>query len=125
MDEMPLRCPGFGNLRDVEYSNERPFTGNPEEVPLSSFFVKSKDWAYEKEVRMILPLSDASLVKEGNIHLFHFPPEALTGVIFSAGADTSLTHRVRKLINVQKLRHIKLQQANLSLRTFRMELADL
>jgi hypothetical protein len=104
MEEMPLSCPGFGNLRDVQYSEQRPTTMNSDEVPLDSFFVKSPDWAYEEEVRIILPLSDAAYKSEQrDMHLFSFPAEAITGVILGAGAANVLTEEIKTLIGTEKL----------------------
>ncbi len=122
MEEMPLRCPGFGNLRDVEYSNERPSSGTDDEIPLNSFFVKSPHWAYEEEVRMVMPLSDASIKRDkDDLHLFRLPADALTGVVLGAGAKRELTDEIKILLGSEKLAHVSLQRAILSLRTFAME----
>jgi len=122
MEEMPLRCPGFGNLRDVEYSKERPSSGTPDEIPLNSFFVKSPHWAYEEEVRMVMPLSDANIKrKKDDLHLFRLPADALTGVVLGAGAKKELTDEIKMLLGSEQLAHVSLQRAILSLRTFAME----
>lgn len=121
MEEMPLRCPGFGNLRDVEYSEERP-SSDPDGIPTRSFFVKSPHWAYGEEVRMILPLSDADFKSaEDDLHLFCFPADALTGIILGAGTKRELTEELETLLGFEKLAHVSLQRANLNLRTFAID----
>jgi hypothetical protein len=126
MDEMPLECPGFGNLRDVRYSQCRSSTCNLNEIPTDSFFVKSTDWEYEEEVRMILPLADANhTIKEDAVHLFRFPPEALTGVVLGAGAGQELTDEFSMLIKDEKLHHVRLRKAKLSLSSFGIEFTEM
>lgn len=125
-EEMPLECPGFGNLRDVCYSDERPHSVNPEEIPLDSFFVKSTDWAYEQEVRMIMPLHNADQKNDQyDLHLFRFPPAALTGIILGAGASEELTGTLSTLAKGEGLGHVVLRKAKLNLRTFGMEFVPL
>ena len=122
MEEMPLRCPGFGNLREVEYSGDRPSSSDPDEIPVSSFFAKSPHWAYEEEVRMVMPLSDADVKSDKDaLHLFQFPADALTGVILGAGVKTDLTEELKAILATEKLGHVCLQRASLSLSTFAMD----
>lgn len=125
-EEMPLEYPGFGNLRDVHYSNERPYTNNPEEIPLDSFFVKSTDWAYEEEVRMIMPLQSADQkIEEHDLHLFRFPPAALTGLVLGAGASEGMIGELSRLVKGDKLGHVALRRVKLNLRNFGMEFIPL
>jgi hypothetical protein len=122
----PLVHPGFGTLKDVSYSDDRPCTDNPEEIPLESLFVKSKDWAYEQEVRMILPLHTADKNDyENGVHLFRFPPAALTGIILGAGASEELTKTLSVLLDNEQLDHVTLRKARLSLHTFGIEIVSL
>lgn len=122
----PLVYPGFGTLKDVCYSDDRPCTDNPEEIPLESFFVKSKDWAYEEEVRMILPVHTADKNDdEKGIYLFEFPPAALTGIILGAGASEELTKTLSALVNNEQLCHVSLRKVRLSLQTFSIEIVPL
>lgn len=116
----PFSHPGFGNIRDVDYTQQRPYTDNAEEIPLDSFFTKSKDWEYEEEVRMIFPIHTPDFYKEKDIHLFKFPPEALTGIILGAGANERLKNRFKNLIKENELNHVKLYKAKLNLHDFGM-----
>jgi hypothetical protein len=126
MEEMPLEYRGFGNLRDVQYTQLRCSTCNPDEVPTISFFVKSTDWQYEEEVRMIMPLNYADYTnKEGFLHLFRFPPEALTGLILGAGADQKLIQGLSRLVKKDRLSHVILRKARLSLNDFGMTFDEL
>ncbi len=121
MEEMPLAHPGFGNLRDVEYSADRPSSNNEDEIPLTSFFVKSPHWAYEEEVRMVMPLSDADFKSEKDLHLFQFLADALTGVILGAGVKPELVKELKAILATDTLRHVNLRRASLSLRMFALD----
>jgi hypothetical protein len=74
---------------------------------------------------MVMPLSDADFKSEkDDLHLFQFPADALTGVILGAGANTELTEELKTILATEKLAHVSLQRASLSLRTFGMEFVE-
>lgn len=88
----------LGGIRRVDYSEDRPNHASFTDLsPAEIFFLKSDDWAYEKEWRMLkpLPVEDADKVNrdaDGQpVYLFSFPPECVTGVIF--GSRISDEHR--------------------------------
>jgi hypothetical protein len=80
----------FGYLRKVHYVEQRPNVDFSNTSSLEWFQVKAQLWDYEKEWRIVLPLSAASQHVEQmpfNIYLFAFPPEAVVEII--AGTHSS------------------------------------
>jgi len=74
---------GF-RLTQVEYSAQRPVLSYSTRNSPVVYYRKSPDWAYEREWRLIKPLSKASKVLEHPAyprHLFALPPSAIQGVI--------------------------------------------
>jgi len=78
---------------------------------------KGTEWSYEREWRMLVPLSDAtrSLKIGGDtVHLFSFPPEALQCIILGARTTPTLEACVQNLLSDRpKLRHVHLARAML------------
>ncbi|MDT4803247.1 hypothetical protein FQZ97_359890 [compost metagenome] len=71
------------HVRQVKYSDERPRMVLTQTEDLSAFLTKSQHWAYEREWRMLMPLSAASaVIGDGSrqFHLFDFPKECVKSV---------------------------------------------
>jgi hypothetical protein len=95
------------NLRQVSYvcSTEPRFLTELEGADV--LYAKSEDWHYEREWRIVRPLTEASVVS-GDIHLFEFPPEVLTGIIFGLRSGLSLKSSAKAIIAEQTdLRHMR------------------
>lgn len=74
----------FGHLRKVEYRQTRPSLPLIEMTGVDNFLVKSTQWSYEQEWRILRPLQDADKIIESPgfpIHLFKIPPTAFMEVI--------------------------------------------
>ncbi|MBM5574953.1 hypothetical protein GKO28_12510 [Deefgea sp. CFH1-16] len=82
----------FRQLQRIQYREARP-SGNLTDLDFHDFFnVKSGHWSYEREWRIIRAIVDADKTnscEQNEVHLFNFPPDALTSVIF--GARTPIT----------------------------------
>ena len=110
----------FYFVRRVLYSN-RPAVSMATLDGDALLVTKGTKWAYEREWRMLVPLTDAtrSLIIGGDtMHLFAFPPDALKGIILGAHATEATKASVQKLLNERAgLRHVQLSQAMLDLDT--------
>ena len=92
IDDPALRGPTRGDVhfqlaRPVKYSAERPLIPESEEILFEHFFVKSVEWAYEQEFRIVrkLQLSTRTIAaKPHPIHLFPLPPSSIRRVVFGA-----------------------------------------
>lgn len=119
----------FRHLRRVEYRNERP------NAPLSflsgveMFLVKSTDWAYEKEWRIMRPLVDAETSTDTQIlpvHLFRYPSDAIKEIIFGAKILPSTRSALLEVFAAQPaLRHAVLKQASIDQQSYSMRIIDL
>ena len=103
------------HLRRVQYRERRP------QAPLTSltstdvFLVKSTQWAYEREWRIIRPLADADEVipcQPYQIHLFKFPADSIREI--ALGCRMHRSYRSDILDILYKRRHftdVKVLQA--------------
>lgn len=75
----------IGVIRKVEYTNERPKYFFPTDLvnDTREWFKKSKDWAYEKEYRILLPIKNAVCKNDRGkfIFLFEIDPKYIKKVI--------------------------------------------
>jgi len=103
----------FYFVRKVRYSDDPP-------VSLATIdgdallITKGTSWSYEKEWRMLVPLSDATRsvpVGGDTVHLFAFPPDALRDVILGVNATLDTEAKVKNLLSRPQLRHIRMRRA--------------
>lgn len=107
----------FYHLRQVRYSSAPPV---PDLLSLDGdmlFVTKGLQWAYEREWRMLAPLTEASrslTVAEDVVHLYSFPPEALLGIAVGAKASPTLERSVREVLRTRpELAHVTVVSATL------------
>ena len=110
----------FYHLRQVLYAD--PSFGTRSFSDLSDgtkiFLTKDKLWSYEREWRMLAPLSDATtgkvLPSGDTVHLFPFPGEIIKSIIIGVRAADEFKARLASLINNKSsFAHIKVLQAQL------------
>lgn len=72
----------IGVLRNVEYQVERPTYVEPQELEhnTDSWFVKSPEWAYEEEARLLLPLELAIHGQDKNLLFYTVSPEMIKSI---------------------------------------------
>lgn len=106
----------FYHLRSVVYTDSGP----PESLSAvdcdSLFVTKGKQWEYEREWRMLAPLSDAARtieIRDDVIHLFAYPADAITRVILGSRAETSTRKALREALKGIECRDVPVLQASL------------
>lgn len=74
----------FQLAKRVRYSAIRPKIPETDEILFEHFFVKSREWSYEQEYRIVRNLGSSIEKKPGKppIHLYALPPAAIRKVIF-------------------------------------------
>ena len=91
----------YGRLIKVKYKNERPQINISEVNSFDSFLVKSKEWEYEEEYRMIMPTTKANKViqdKNGlNVYLYELPREIITKVILGYRSSPELLNQIYEI----------------------------
>jgi hypothetical protein len=129
--------PVFGCARRVFYSLERPAINvydlnaasvdeQVERIATQLLLTKGREWEYEREWRMILPLTDMDHhphETNGRIHLFDIPGEAVTAVILGARASSETREVVEDLVQSRSdLRHIVVKRAKISHTTYEVHI---
>jgi hypothetical protein len=128
--------PMFGCVRRVEYSRERPAirvydpcaTSDEQLERLASqlLLTKGKEWEYEREWRMILPLTDTDRhphATVGRIHLFDLPPDVITAVVVGARASAQTRDAIEHLIHSSSdLQHVIVKHAKVGLATYEVNI---
>lgn len=80
--EFPGDATGSLNtVAPVDYVKELVGMTHDPSTQNNLFFCKFEDWAYEREWRVVSPLSACRLSADGKIHLRSISPERITGVI--------------------------------------------
>jgi hypothetical protein len=105
------------HLRQVTYSSKRPSLTLSEVEDGSAFLTKGVEWEYEAEWRMIVPLADASQVIGTGpeaVHLFGFPAEAVTSVIFGCRMLEAKRAEIHALLaSLPRYAHVRCIQASI------------
>ena len=101
----------FGHLRRVQYRDARPSANLIDLDGPEMFLVKSKEWSYEHEWRILRPLKDAHDVVNVNgedIHLFQLPADSIKAVILGARASSTLADQARIAVASSQMSHVHL-----------------
>lgn len=79
------------------------------------FLTKDKSWSYEREWRMLVQLSDASIITgqvNDPVHLFHLPGSLVQSVIIGVRTPDDLRIKITKIIaGNPSLAHVEILQA--------------
>ena len=102
------------HLRKVTYTANRPSLSLHQIEDFNEFLVKSTEWSYEQEWRMLHALSDAEQKIEDqpfDIHLFRIPFKAFNSVIIGARATHGTAEEIKAaLAENPELSHVTLYQ---------------
>lgn len=103
----------FRHLRRVVYRNARPGGPLTSLDGVDVFLVKSEQWDYEREWRVLRPLSEATTIdRKLSMHLFKFPTDALKEIIFGARISDQLKSELINLVRADtSLQHLRLRQS--------------
>lgn len=113
------------HLRPVHYSNIRPSL-TFDKADMKALLTKSEHWAYEREWRMMVDLSDASTVLNfggKSFHLFAFPTSSIKSVILGSRMPKETRQEILSLIRGSAdLEHITCYQASIDENFFRVNI---
>jgi len=105
----------FRQLNRVTYQSNRPELIFNEVDNFQNFLVKSTQWEYEQEWRMLTDLSSADKSIETNehsVHLFNLPFSALKSITFGCKASAELKQEIKSILSDnENLKHIELYEA--------------
>jgi len=122
------RQEGDGNLyglTEVKYYKDRPEIEALVDGTLTWdiwFFFKSKDWEYEKELRMLLPLSKAAKI----IYLFSIPTESIKSIIFGLKMLNDDKEKILQLVNHDpRYKHLKIFNTIMDNKSFSIKIESI
>ncbi|SMC89246.1 DUF2971 domain-containing protein [Sporomusa malonica] len=119
----------LGHLRKVEYRETRAVTPVIDPAGVEVFLVKSSQWAYEQEWRIVRPLQDAQGIIEAepfSIHLFQFPGAAVREVILGCRMHEEKKRDTISLISSEPhFQHVRILQADPDEMEFKMNFRHL
>ena len=128
----------FNKVHPIIYSDERP------EMDLTQvkqsgdlFLTKSKDWAYEEELRMFEPLIPPVKLENGNefyaytdsdskkeldlsVKLFDLPKESVKSIVFGWKIEDTCRKNIIKIIREKEMTWVRLFSASPDNRCFKM-----
>lgn len=115
----------YGYLKPMVYDNHRPEITISSVKSFDSFLIKSKDWAYEEEWRMLMPTANATkVIKMGDgvdICLYEVPKVAITKVILGCRASDELLNLVKQIKESDEdLSHLQIEKMALDKKDFRL-----
>lgn len=124
--QVPFNRPGFLALLEVEYGRERPVfihRRTTDEFEESFHLVarsKSEDWAYEEEVRIVVPLS--SLVEARFMPLV---AKSVVCVIYGCNCPPAFRTEAFHYLGQPLLSHVGIYEAKLHKSEYRLDFVEL
>jgi Protein of unknown function (DUF2971) len=113
----------FRHFRKVMYTENRPNLFLNEFSAVDFFYFKSKEWDYEEEWRLIIPLKDCSDRSTNGAGLptclFAVPPSCITAVAVGVRMPESQKFELTKELRRNKeFRHVRVEQVDLDPQVF-------
>jgi len=117
------RYQNIGVLKPVNYSVERPKYLEPQELEYNteSWFVKSPEWSYENELRLLLPIDNAEKTQNSDLYFYALNPNIIKSII--VGCQMPIN---KKLEIFEKCQHlgIKVKEAFIHSHQFKLDIVD-
>lgn len=116
----------FYHLRKLEYRQHRPDISLIEMNSTDVFLVKSTDWEYESEWRIMRPLdhADKKIEQEDfSIHLFSIPADSIVEIIMGCRMDKDvMTKLLTTIATDPSLSHVRLYKSMPNKRQFKLDI---
>lgn len=127
-----------GHVKEVRYTNERPKFSlfNPDESQADNrdkwvkdfVWVKSYEWSYENELRMLYPLRDSKwVIPNGSdkIYLFPLPMNSIKSIIFGCKMSEDKKTEIKKIISDNSsCSHMQLKQAVIDDKEYKLNILE-
>jgi hypothetical protein len=116
----------FRHFRKVDYTQDRPAVFLADSNAVAFFYFKSKEWEYEQEWRLIVPLVDCSTRIHREIGLpiclFSVPPECIRSIIVGCRMPERKKYELTKEARLNPpFQHVTFEQAYPDERVFIMQ----
>jgi len=106
----PAKPTEIEGLHQIKYSKKRPIVPHGKGLEISHVLTKSKEWAYEKEWRLIRRV-DNNPNRNRNVS---FPPGSLTRILIGCRADSQLRQQLAAIARSKKYPNLVLEQLKIS-----------
>lgn len=116
------------HLCKVEYRENRPMSAMTELSGIDVFLVKSTQWSYEQEWRIIRPLQDNNKIVQNQpypIYLFQFPATAIKEVILGCKMTENKKQDIIAILSSGSFQHVQVWQAEPDETEFKLKLLSL
>lgn len=117
-------------LHEVSYETVRPniklYDATLAEEELLAFLAekilltKSIEWAYEKELRMVVPLNEIAAKSGNDVYLQYFDASAIKAVYLGVNIDRTRRDEITAILAEPRYRHVQLYSASLSPRHYKI-----
>ena len=117
----------LGYLRKVEYRENRPASTVTALTGTDVFLVKSTQWSYEQEWRIIRPLQDNGKIVQNQpypIYLFQFPATAIKEVIIGCKMPQNKRQEILAVLTSDSFQHVQIRQAEPDETEFKLKLVS-
>ncbi|EHK5112035.1 DUF2971 domain-containing protein [Vibrio parahaemolyticus] len=113
----------IGELREVNYTIERPTYIEPSELErdTESWFVKSPEWEYEQEQRLLLPLDLAEYIPNVDFPFFSVEPTMIKSIILGCQMPVS---KKKEVVEQCAKFGIKVREAFVHSHQFKLDIVD-
>lgn len=118
----------FGYLRQVKYCETRPTLVMIEMSGTDILLVKSTQWDYEQEWRIIRPLQEANKIIQADscpIHLFQFPMTAVKEVILGCRMSEKRKQEIKAILTSESFQHVRVRQAEPDELEFKLNISSI
>jgi hypothetical protein len=118
----------FERADRVKYSAVRPKIPETDQILFQHFFVKSPEWSYEQEYRIVRKFESALETIDAKpfpVHLYGLPPIAIRKVIFGARVTSDQRRAlIEDTVADPAFKHVKFAEAVLDPGQFKVEIRD-
>lgn len=116
----------LNNLRKIEYSSNKQLSKNNSFFD-ENLFLKSTEWEYEREWRIVRWSKNANHVLQENssfpIYLFDLPPSCIKSIILGSRMEKKNKEKIRNILSENKdFNHVSIFRASLHESQSRIEL---
>ena len=117
------RYENIGILKKVNYQLERPTYIEPQEIEnnTSSWFIKSHEWEYEEEQRILISLDMAKQNDSKSMYFFELDPSVIKSIILGCQMDNS---KKEEIFNKCQKLGIKVKESFIHSHQFKLDIVD-
>lgn len=115
------------HIRKVEYRENRPALAFSEISGTEILMIKSTQWSYEQEWRIIRHLQEANKIIQAHpypIHLFQFPSAAVSEIILGCRMNEEKREDITKILMSDSFRHVQIHQAKSDEIEFKLQISS-